>query len=96
MLPCLLRPVATIQACVAQLWRHNVDLEATLLKPMMVMPGADASSKASPEDVAQATLDVLQRCHTLSLSAACFKASGIGACLARVTSTAPMHLACCC
>ena len=52
---------AGVQACIAQLWRHNVDLEATLLKPMMVMPGADAGSKASPEDVAQATLNALRR-----------------------------------
>ena len=29
------------QACVAQLRHHNVDLEAALLKPMMVMPGAE-------------------------------------------------------
>ena len=54
-------PLAGTQACVAQLWRHNVDLEAMLLKPMMVMPGADAGSKASPEEVAQATLDALRR-----------------------------------
>ena len=59
--------MAGTQACVAQLWRHNVDLEATLLKPMMVMPGADASSKASPEDVAQATLDVLRRWGSAAL-----------------------------
>ncbi len=52
---------ACVQACVAQLWRHNVDLEATLLKPMMVMPGADASSKASPEEVSHATLDAVKR-----------------------------------
>ena len=38
-----------------------MDLEATLLKPMMVMPGADAQSKASPEDVSCATLDALRR-----------------------------------
>ena len=44
-----------------------MDLEATLLKPMMVMPGADASSKASPEDVAQATLDVLRRWGSAAL-----------------------------
>ena len=32
-----------------------------LLKPMMVMPGADAQSRASPEDVSCATLDALRR-----------------------------------
>lgn len=55
-------PSSSLQACVAQLWRHNVDLEVTLLKPMMVMPGADASSKASPDEVSHATLDALRRC----------------------------------
>ena len=50
-----------LQACVAQLWRRPVDLEATLLKPMMVMPGADAPHRASKEDVAIATLDTMRR-----------------------------------
>lgn len=50
-----------LQACIAQLWRQPVDLEATLLKPMMVMPGADASQKASAQDVAVATLDTMRR-----------------------------------
>ncbi len=46
------------------LWK--VELEATLLKPMMVMPGADAAQKATPQDVATATLDVLRRCINLA------------------------------
>jgi len=68
---------ACVQACVAQLWRHNVDLEATLLKPMMIMPGADASSKASPKEVSHATLDALKRCsvHVLILNAALYSFS---------------------
>ncbi|KAK9839825.1 hypothetical protein WJX81_004472 [Elliptochloris bilobata] len=51
-----------LQACVAALWRSNVVLEATLLKPMMVMPGADhTGSCAWPKEVAQATLTALRR-----------------------------------
>jgi fructose-bisphosphate aldolase class I len=55
-----------LQACLGQLWRRQVDLEATLLKPMMVMPGADAPHRATPQEVACATLDVLRRYLTLS------------------------------
>lgn len=50
-----------LQACVEQLWRRPVDLEATLLKPMMVMPGADASKRAAKEEVSIATLDTMRR-----------------------------------
>lgn len=51
-----------LQACVAALWRRGVLLEAVLLKPMMVMPGADhAGSRALPAEVARATLRVLRR-----------------------------------
>lgn len=50
-----------LQACVVQLWQRSVDLEATLLKPMMVMPGADAAERASQQDVSIATIDVLRR-----------------------------------
>lgn len=46
----------------AALWRRGVLLEAVLLKPMMVMPGADHSGpRASPAEVAHTTLRVLRR-----------------------------------
>ena len=57
-----------LQACVAQLWRQPVDLEATLLKPMMVMPGADASHRASKEDVSVTTLDTMRRWSFLKMA----------------------------
>ena len=50
-----------MQACVAQLWARSVDLEAVLLKPMMVMAGGDAPQKTAPEEVARLTLDVMRR-----------------------------------
>ena len=50
-----------MQACVAQLWARNVDLEAVLLKPMMVMAGGDAPQKTAPAEVARLTLDVMRR-----------------------------------
>jgi fructose-bisphosphate aldolase class 1 len=51
-----------VQACVAQLWARGVDLEAVLLKPMMVMAGGDSPHKTVPEEVARLTLDVMRRC----------------------------------
>ena len=50
-----------LQACMARLWSHSVDLEAVLLKPMMVMAGGDAAEKASPQETAALTLDVMRR-----------------------------------
>ena len=47
----------------ARLWVHNADLEAVLLKPMMVMAGGDAPRKASPQETAALTLDVMRRCQ---------------------------------
>lgn len=52
-----------LQACVAALWQRPVTLEAALLKPMMVLPGADhAGPPTAPGEVAQATLTAMRRC----------------------------------
>jgi fructose-bisphosphate aldolase class I len=42
------------------LYRHKVDLRCMLLKPSMVTPGKE-SPKATPEEVAQWTLDIFRR-----------------------------------
>ncbi|KAK9806911.1 hypothetical protein WJX72_007233 [[Myrmecia] bisecta] len=52
-----------ISACIAQLWQHNVVLEGMLLKPQMVLPGADyAGPKATSQEIAQHTLTTMRRC----------------------------------
>lgn len=43
------------------LHRHQVELEYTLLKPSMVVPGKDAPHRASPEEIAEKTLAELRR-----------------------------------
>ena len=43
------------------LHRHRVILECIVLKPSMVTPGKDLPSRASPEQVAQATIKVFRR-----------------------------------
>ena len=44
------------------LFRHRVLLEGMILKPSMVIPGKEHATKASPQQVAEATLQVLKRC----------------------------------
>jgi fructose-bisphosphate aldolase class I len=44
-----------------RLHQHHVYLEGTLLKPNMVCPGQDCKTKYTPEDIALATVTVLQR-----------------------------------
>lgn len=43
------------------LHRHRVVLECIVLKPSMVTPGKESSSRATPEQVAEATLKVFRR-----------------------------------
>ena len=44
-----------------ELYRHRIDLQATVLKPNMVMSGYDAAGRAAPAEVAEATVDVMRR-----------------------------------
>ncbi len=52
---------AVLHAVFHALHRHNVILEAMVLKPNMVLPGKECSSHASPEQIAEATVRVLRR-----------------------------------
>jgi len=52
-----------IAACYKSLSDHHVMLEGTLLKPNMVRSGSDAAVQASPQEIAVATVRVLQ--HTV-------------------------------
>lgn len=53
--------VGVLRAVYAQLSRHRVVLEATLLKPNMVLPGTASPNQASNEDIANATIAALRR-----------------------------------
>lgn len=50
-----------VSACYAELVKQNVLLEGTLLKPNMVIQGADCKVKATTEQIARATVQALQR-----------------------------------
>ena len=52
---------AVLHAVFHALHRHQVILEAMLLKPSMVLPGKDCPNKATPDEVAIQTLAVLRR-----------------------------------
>ena len=51
---------ATLRSVYEQLTRHRVVLEASLLKPNMVLSGADSPVQASLGEVADATITVLR------------------------------------
>jgi len=53
---------AVLHAVFDALFRHRVALEGVVLKPSMVLPGKENPNKASPQQVAEATLRVLKRC----------------------------------
>lgn len=64
--------VATYKA----LQDHRVFLEGTLLKPNMVCPGKDCQKKYTPEDIARATLTVLQRTVPVAVPGITFLSGG--------------------
>jgi fructose-bisphosphate aldolase class I len=50
----------TLHATFDELYEAGVDLQGTLLKPNMVIPGKGASDQASPARIAQATIDTFR------------------------------------
>ncbi|KAL1115526.1 hypothetical protein AAG570_007555 [Ranatra chinensis] len=55
---------------------HHVYLEGTLLKPNMVTPGMQCSMRASPEDVARATVTALSRTVPPAVTGVTFLSGG--------------------
>lgn len=64
-----------ISAVFEALHRHNVTLELMLLKPNMVLPGAERT-RANPEQVAEATLKVMRRCVPAAVPSINFLSGG--------------------
>ena len=65
------------QAVFTALYRHHVISELMILKPNMIMPGKD-NRRANPEEVAEATLKVLQRTVPASVPSINFLSGGQG------------------
>ena len=47
--------------CYKELAIHNVNLKGTVLKPNMILPGADCKQKATTEQIAKKTLECLKK-----------------------------------
>jgi fructose-bisphosphate aldolase class I len=52
---------AVLQTVFGQLFQHRIDFEGMVLKPNMVISGKKATGRATPEQVAQATVRCLKR-----------------------------------
>jgi fructose-bisphosphate aldolase class I len=65
-----------LRAVYAQLAQHRVLLEGTLLKPNMVVPGADATD-AVDDDIARATVDVLRAAVPAAVPGIVFLSGGM-------------------
>ncbi len=65
-----------IAAVYKKLSDHHVFLEGTLLKPSMVTPGKECSTQYSKEDIAVATVRVLQRTVPVAVPGICFLSGG--------------------
>lgn len=68
--------VAVLRAVYDQLARHRVRLDATLLKPNMVLPGVDSAKTATSEEIAQATVAVLREAVPAAVPGIVFLSGG--------------------
>ncbi|MGY1782595.1 class I fructose-bisphosphate aldolase [Geodermatophilus sp. SYSU D01036] len=68
--------VAALRAVYDQLARHRVVLEASLLKPNMVLPGEDCPYRAGPEEVADATIGALRQAVPAAVPGIVFLSGG--------------------
>jgi fructose-bisphosphate aldolase class I len=56
---------------------NGVFLEGSLLKPSMVIPGADCADKAGPEEVARMTVQTMERCVPSAVPGIMFLSGGL-------------------
>ena len=66
----------TLRSVYEQLGQHRVVLEATLLKPNMVLPGKDCPTQAGDEEIAEATIAVLRQAMPAAVPGAVFLSGG--------------------
>jgi fructose-bisphosphate aldolase, class I len=68
---------AMLRHVYAELARHRVVLEATLLKPNMVVPGKDSPDQAGLDEVATATIATLRQCVPAAVPGIVFLSGGM-------------------
>ncbi len=74
---CAAVTVATLRQVYDELARHRVVLEATLLKPNMVVPGKDCADQVGPGEVADATVAVLRQSVPAAVPGIVFLSGGM-------------------
>ncbi|HEX6247123.1 MAG TPA: class I fructose-bisphosphate aldolase [Nocardioidaceae bacterium] len=67
----------TLRAVYRELAAHRVHLEATLLKPNMVLPGKDSPEQVGDEQIATATITVLRRAVPAAVPGIVFLSGGM-------------------
>ncbi len=67
---------STLRAVYEQLAHQRVVLEATLLKPNMVLPGQDSTTPASDTEIAAATIETLRRAVPAAVPGIVFLSGG--------------------
>jgi fructose-bisphosphate aldolase class I len=68
---------AVLHAVFQALYRHHVMLEYMILKPNMILPGKQHSSKATPAQIAEATIKVLRRTVPAAVPSINFLSGGL-------------------
>jgi fructose-bisphosphate aldolase class I len=66
----------TLASVFEQLYSHRIHLEGMILKPNMVISGKKASSRANPQQVAEATVRTLKRYVPSSVPGIAFLSGG--------------------
>tara|TARA_A100001388_G_scaffold262044_1_gene231366 strand:- start:2152 stop:3165 length:1014 start_codon:yes stop_codon:yes gene_type:complete len=73
---CFNRTSEVIKKCYEELELNKVDLSGTILKPNMILPGNNSDEKISEEDVAELTLECLNKSVPSSVPGIAFLSGG--------------------
>ena len=73
---CLMKTSDVINKCYEELELNNVDLEGTILKPNMILPGKNSGEKISSEEIAELTLECLKNNVPSSVPGIAFLSGG--------------------
>jgi Fructose-1,6-bisphosphate aldolase len=73
---CLNKTSEVLKKCYEELELNNVDLTGTILKPNMILPGANSNEKISKEEIAELTLECLKNNVPSSVPGIAFLSGG--------------------
>ena len=73
---CFNKTSEVIKRCYEELELNNVDLKGTILKPNMILPGANSNEKITKEEIAEMTLECLKNNVPSSVPGIAFLSGG--------------------